>query len=461
MQEISYKELRRNTIIIAISNIGSKAIGFILAPLYSFYLSTAEYGTIDVITTTAGLILPFICLDIFEATFRYSQGDEYKPQIVLTSSLAICTLEIAFLLAMYYIISRFVNLSNTVFFCLISAIVDSYYHILVQFARGRGKMLFFALGGILHSILLLALNLVLMVMLRYGLEGWMVSFIAAKILVVLIMSILMKVGREIRLSAIDRKFIKEAIRYCIPLIPSAAMWWIMNASDRYVILYFIGYSATGIYAVANKLPGLLSVFENVFYQAWQTTAIRAKESENRDQVYSNVFYTYFIFLMIGVLGILVLLKPMLIHLFASDYQSAWRCASVLVVGVMVHALAGNIGTIYVVFKKTTGALSTSAIGAMSNIILNLIFVKLFGMNAAAWTTLVGYLIVFAARWIDIRQFVRLQLPLKETLIAFLFLIAQMILYYIPGYAAFGIRAVLFILFTVLHREVVFKVLKRA
>ena len=66
----SYKELRRNTLTIAIANLGSKIIAFLLAPLYSYYMTTSQYGTMDLINSSIGLILPFVCVDIFEATFR-------------------------------------------------------------------------------------------------------------------------------------------------------------------------------------------------------------------------------------------------------------------------------------------------------------------------------------------------------------------------------------------------------
>ena len=45
----SYKELRRNTLTIAIANLGSKIIAFLLAPLYSYYMTTSQYGTMDLI----------------------------------------------------------------------------------------------------------------------------------------------------------------------------------------------------------------------------------------------------------------------------------------------------------------------------------------------------------------------------------------------------------------------------
>ena len=106
----AYSELRRNTLIIAIANLGSKAIGFIIAPLYSYYLTTAEYGTADLIATTVSLLLPFICFDIFEACFRYSSDDNYDHSVVFSSSIFICFSETtAILLIMLLESSRMIG----------------------------------------------------------------------------------------------------------------------------------------------------------------------------------------------------------------------------------------------------------------------------------------------------------------------------------------------------------------
>ena len=51
------RNLRKNTAVIAIANIGSKGITFILAPLYSYFMSTAEYGTMDILSTTISCLL--------------------------------------------------------------------------------------------------------------------------------------------------------------------------------------------------------------------------------------------------------------------------------------------------------------------------------------------------------------------------------------------------------------------
>ena len=456
----AYSELRRNTLIIAIANLGSKAIGFIIAPLYSYYLTTAEYGTADLIATTVSLLLPFICFDIFEACFRYSSDDNYDHSVVFSSSIFICFSETTAILLIMLVTGLFVKLPVIVYICLISAIIDAYYQVLAQYARGRKKMISFAFSGVLHSLALLGMNLVLMVMIGLGLKGYIISFVASKALVVVFLFFNLRIWKVFKISHIQKKFIREAIRFCLPLIPSASMWWIMNASDRYVISILVGVSATGIYAVANKLPALLSVFENVFYQAWQTTAINTLHREDRNQVYSSVFLQYFEFLAFGVLGILMILKPMIIYLFADAYHDAWLCSSVLVIGVMVHALAGNLGTIYTVFKKTGGAFKTSAIGAVTNIVTNIIFVKLYGYNAAAWTTLFGYLVVLMIRWQDIKEFVKIEIPKKDTIITVLFILAQLILYYIPGMASFIGRVAVFLAFSWMHRNLLIGLLRK-
>lgn len=83
-------QFKKNTVVIAIANIGSKGISFILAPLYSFIMSTAEYGIIDILSTTISLLFPILCFDIYEATFRYSSDNKYNDKKVLNTSLRVC-----------------------------------------------------------------------------------------------------------------------------------------------------------------------------------------------------------------------------------------------------------------------------------------------------------------------------------------------------------------------------------
>lgn len=456
----NYNELKRNTIIIGISNLGSKAISFILAPLYSYYLSTSQYGTMDLITTTAGLIMPLLCLDIYEAAFRFASDKKYDDKTVFSSSFSLSFLMSLLAIIVVGALNIFINIPAVVSFSILSAVVDANYQVLSQFARGQNRMKVFALSGVINSVMLLASNILFMVLLHYGLTGWMIAYIIGKVIACLYVMWAAKIKSCFSFRSISKAFYKEAVKYALPLLPTTSMWWVMNASDRYIITLYMGTAANGIYAVANKMPSLLSVFENIFYQAWQTSSINALEDKNRDKFYSGVFKNYFSILALGVLGLLLILKPLTIHLFAREYESAWMCTAILVIGVMFHALGGNLGTLYGTFKSTKGALITAIIGAVTNTVLNFIFIPHFGIMAAATTTLVGYIAVLLYRWLDVKKFVRLTISPVFVVFWLALIAVQFVLYYWEGLISYGIRAVIVVLGFYLNRDLILKILKR-
>lgn len=255
----TYKELKRNTLIIAIANIGSKAIAFILAPLYSFFLSTAEYGTMDLITTTVGLIIPFFCFDIFEATFRYSNDKEYDENKVISSSLAVCFPSVI-IASIVFVESLFIVKNNMFIpYTIAYVVLGTLINILSQFARGNREMKVFASTGIINSVVLLIANAIFLVLLRLGLNGWLISYLIAQVAASIYLIVRCKIHKRFMLRYIDKYYLRIFLKFCAPLIPTAAMWWVMNASDRYMIAFFLGAGSNGIYAAANKLPTILAL----------------------------------------------------------------------------------------------------------------------------------------------------------------------------------------------------------
>lgn len=214
------------------------------------------------------------------------------------------------------------------------------------------------------------------------------------------------------------------------------------------------------YAVSNKIPSLLSVFETIFYQAWMTTAISTKDNSNRDEIYSNVFNNYLVILLIGVLGILLIGKPFVIILFENSYNNAYLYIPILIMGVVIHALNGNLGSLYSVFKNTKGALYSTAIGALTNVVLNCIFIPYIGIMGAAITTLIGYIVTLVYRWIDTKKFVSIVLEKKQIFLMTLIVILQAVLYYIPGTASYIIRTIIVLSVLWKYRKVLLSVLKK-
>ena len=432
-----YKELRRNTLIIGVANLGSKAISFILAPLYSYWITVEQYGDMDLIISTVLLLTPVVCLDIYDATFRFASDSKYDNRTVLSVSLLFSFPCVA-LCAVISVVSALILGNHLLAFSSIYLALNLIESAVQQYERGRNHLVIFAISGITDSVVLLLFNLVFLIGLRMQITGWIISVILAKLIACGFLMVKSDCIRTFSLSSVRKDAVTDMLRFCIPLLPNTMMWWIMNLSDRYMIKIFVGAAATGLYSVANKIPNILSIFENVFYQSWQTSTIINLDRSDREEFYSDVFNKYLGILAIGVISLLAFSKELTWLLFDDKFRDAWPAIAPLIIGVMVHALSTNIGALYVAFKQTKGAFRTSLIGAITNIILNLLFIPRFGMVAAAYTTLIGYMVTFGSRWIDIRKYVKLSIR-KSAIFYMAVLLLQTFLFYYPLKYGFYIR----------------------
>ena len=83
------KSLLKNIGLFTIGSFGSRILSFLLVPLYTAVLATSEYGTVDLVTSTASLLTPILMLSIFDATLRFGMDPEYKQEDVLSTTLNI------------------------------------------------------------------------------------------------------------------------------------------------------------------------------------------------------------------------------------------------------------------------------------------------------------------------------------------------------------------------------------
>ena len=133
---------------------------------------------------------------------------------------------------------------------------------------------------------------------------------------------------------------------------------------------------------------------------------------------------------------------------------------VLIASVMIHALAGNLGTLYSTFKDTKGALFSSLCGAIVNICLNLILIPRYSIIGAAVATLMGYVSTFIYRAIDVRKFIRIKYRIKETILFLVLIIIQMLMYQIEGIYSYVIRLIIFLLMLIYKKDLLIRIIKK-
>ena len=90
----------------------------------------------------------------------------------------------------------------------------------------------------------------------------------------------------------DIAILKRMLIYCIPMVPNALFWWVSSNINRFFITGMIGIGVTGLFAAAQKIPGLLTTAAGIFQQAWQLSSFQQFRKTNIAKFFSTVFRIY-------------------------------------------------------------------------------------------------------------------------------------------------------------------------
>lgn len=406
------KRLVRNIGIFAIGNLGSKVIGFLLIAIFTRYLTTTQFGYVDLITTTVNMLLPIIALSIADAVFRFVMDDDANDQMIFSTGVSFTLLMslIVFLIA-FPILKLFdVHYAGLVLLYLAASLVQILFQ---NFVRGIGYVRLFAINGLVSALVLAGCGIWQVVYLRNGITGYLNALIIATIFSVLFIGFIAKLWTFFRISANNRQLLKAMLQYSIPLIPNAFLWFFTNDASRYFIVGFVGLAANGLYAVATKLPTIINVFYTIFSQAWQISAVEEYRKNRHSRFFSDVFSADVGLSVILIGAILIILRPIMTIFVASEYFDAWKIVPALLLASFFSNLASFLGTIYLATKETKGIMMTTVYGMIVNLLLNVILIPLFGIQGAGIGAAIGFAFVMYIRLRDIRKFVDLHVNWRQ------------------------------------------------
>lgn len=399
-----YQTLAANTLLMSIGTFGSKLLVFLMVRFYTGYLTPAEYGTADLITQTANLLIPLVSLDIADAVFRFAADRRSGGSDVFSVGLCSITLGSAAMLLVLVSLQGIPAVRQYGFLLGTFVMASCYHGLCAQFVRARGSTALFAVQGLLNTALFIGLNILFLAVFRWGIWGYVLSTTVADVLTTVWLVWKARLWTCIRLTP-KRSLQQSMLRYCVPLIPAAIFWWIMGVSDRYMVKWFLGSAANGIYAVAYKIPTILTILASVFMDAWQLSAIAESGGDRQAHLrfYGRIWDAFASAVFLGAGGIIAL-SPLLIRILADEpYYSAWRYIPMLTLSMAAAASSNFMGSVYVVTKKSVASFCSSLLGAGTNIVLNLWLIPRMGIQGAAVATFASCLAVFLFRTVSARR----------------------------------------------------------
>ncbi len=444
-----YRKLMSNTLLFAIGNLGNKFIGFFLVPFYTFYLSASEFGTIDLLTTTTGLLLPVFSFGIFDAVLRFTMEGKEQTKI-LSSSLMVVFLGMLLSILCYPLLT-FLPIPNSYFlYFYLLLFLQGINAVFMQFIRATNKMKLFTISSLLTTVVTLLLAVFFLKYYQLGMTGYLFTLIGAGFFSMVLLFFAGKIYQDIDIKAVDTSTMRTMLLYSLPLIPNSLMWWLMQLSDRYMIAFFLGAGANGLFAVANKIPSLLSMVHAIFFQAWQLAAIEERDSGDKTTFFNHVFSMLFAVMVLSTSAILLILKFVIGHLIAPEFYDSWQYVPFLLISVIFSSFSGFLGTNYIAMKKTSGVLKTSVVGAVVSVVSNLILLPAFGLNGASFSIMLSFFVIWVLRMIDTRKFVTIRIHWLQFVLSFFVLFLQIGLLYVGGRFEYLWGAGLFVLLMVIQ-----------
>lgn len=423
-----YKKLFSNTLVMTIGQFSNKILAFLLVPLYTSILSTDEYGVFELITTTVTLLSPFLTMVISEAVMRFCLDRNYDNRQVLTIGVCLVLLGSAILAAAYPIIRLVDALADYYLWLLAFFLLTNLDNVLLQYLKGTDKVKTYAACGILSTVVNLTLNIVLLVVFEWGIVGYMLSSIITRAATVVVIFLSQRLWRAfVNPFRIPKSTYGAIAKYSVPLIPNSVSWWISDSSDKYMVAAFISTAATGVYAVAYKIPTILTLFTTVFISAFQISSYENFGSRKTEKFISDL-YRLFAAGNIMVSAVLIAISyPLAKILFQSDFFEAWQSSAVLVFAYTFNALSSYIGTIYTAAKRTGFILASTVTAALVNIVANVFLIRWMGILGAAAATLLSYFVVWLCRVIHSRKIMPLRFNVVGNVISFLLLALEIFL----------------------------------
>lgn len=416
--------------IYAIGNLGSKLITFLLVPLYTYFISPDDFGYYDIVLTLTFLAMGFITFQLRDGTFRFllDNEDEYTRKSVVSFSYKLLSQSSLVVLVAGIVFSFFYEIRDWGWI-IVFVITLSLYEVEIQIVRGLGRNKQFVFAGILTAFQIGLYSLIFVAWLKMGIGGIFCSNILARLVSMTVIELQARVFKRYFVANFKDKALNRALlKYSLPLLPNAICWWLLGSSCRLFIERFLGLEANGIFAVGMKFSTILETFSVIVYQAWQETAIKQYKAPDREKFFSRIFNTYTVILTVLALVFVFVLKLNYSWLVDARYQDSLQYLYPMFVSVICFALASFYDLGYQCSKQTVRNLPGVIITTMLNLVMNYLFIGLWGIWGIVLSSILSYLFMLGFRMIDTWKFFPVRVSF-EIVYPILFLLGGAVVFY--------------------------------
>ena len=381
------------------ASILSKVIAVALLPLYTRYLTTADYGAAEVMFAAVVSISIVVRLGLIEAVLRFYYRDDENPERVVASTFAglfwFATIGALIALPFAEPLSEFLLEEPAADLARISIgglwVLTMYEFMLTLFRLEERARAFF-ITTVLNVLASIGLTVVLVVGEGEGARGLLIGSYATGAAFVFGLIVLQFRRLSLRF---DRALLRRLLRFGLPTMPAEVSLYLLNFVDRLIIVRSLGLAEAGLYSLAVKFAQGVNVLVRGFQLAWPPLAYSIRDDDEARRTYATVVTLFVAACSFVVTGMWIFSRWIARALAAPEFFDSYEAVGLISTAVTLYALY----LVLVVILGRTGRTEfnfPAAIGGLIvNVALNLILVPPLGIVGAGLALVASYLVVLA------------------------------------------------------------------
>lgn len=405
IKKILSTTLFKNAGIYTITNVINAAIPFFLLPILTRHLDPEEYGIVSMFTLLITFTIPFVGLSVNGAIARqYYNQDKFEIRTYVGNSIFILLLSTGLVSIFFFLfakkISQLTSFPADMFWTIVVYAVSQFLiEVLLTLWQVQKKSIPYGLFSISKTTLNIILSIILVVVFDVGWKGRIYGQVIAVLIYALLALCLLLKYRLVKFE-MKKAYVKNALLFGVPLIPHALSGSIISMTDRLFITNMVGLAVTGVYTVGYQIGSIINILSGSFNKAYVPWLYEKLNDNNQSANRKIVKFTYVYFLLIIMLALLLgLMAPYVLDIILG---TQFNESSIYVIWVALgYAFNGMYLMVvnYIFYaQKTKFLAAVTFFTAITNIVLNYLFIKIFGAIGAAQATTITYFLKFIIVW---------------------------------------------------------------
>lgn len=395
--------LASDTLVYGIFIIVGRFLTFMLTPFYTNFLSVEEVGDVGNFFSLIAFMNVLYSIGMDTAYFRfYSQTDQTQSRTAFTFAYLSILIASSFATVALLVLSRQIapvltqlpNGNTIVQFAILIPLTDTLMVVPYAYLRMTRQVWKFSVVRFILILIAVGLNILFVVILRYGIVGVFVAQLIANCigLLILLPIIFRQFGGEF-----NSKLFRDMLKFGLPTVPATFSGIVLQVVDRPILKYLTNATQVGIYMVNYRLAIPMMLFVAMYDYAWRPFYLSHYESSDAKQLFSRILTYFFIasavvFLCVGFFMDFVVRLPFFGGKFIEpSYWQGMDIIPIVMLGYIFNGFYINF-TAGINIQKVTKYLPLSiGAGAIVNVLINFISIPILGYRGAAWATLFAYL----------------------------------------------------------------------